>query len=91
MYMYIVYCTCTCTCVLTCTLHNTNTCTYFRCLGSHFSGFRELSLTKEQIELADKEFFSSSKVVTGSHAKGKVWITQSVGDIGDKVGFIDTH
>ena len=66
-------------------------CIHLGSFGCHFSSFRELALTEEHVELADKELLSSGQVVAGGNAKGKVRVTEGVGHIGYEVGVIHTH
>ena len=65
--------------------------THLGCLGSHLRSLSKLALTKQEVELANKELLGSSEVVASGNAQGKVRITQRVGDIGDEVGLIYTH
>ena len=65
--------------------------THLGCFGSHLSRLRELALTEQHVELADKELLGSGQVVASGDAKSKVRVTKSVGDVGNEVGIINTH
>ena len=46
---------------------------------------------EESVELSDKQLLSTSKVITCSHAQGKVRVLEHVADIGNNILLVHTH